>query len=192
MNKKEMLRPEIDMIQNEKYKNNLKVLIDNIPDYFFEIPASSTGKYHPEFSAGPQGLLRHTKVATRIANELLSLECYQEMFTKEEQDLLKIAVIMHDTLKCGEIKEQYTRFDHPLLVANNIKKQQQETTFTDEEIKFITDAISSHMGQWNTNQYRNIVLPKPKTKYQIFVHTCDYLSSKKFLNVKFDNNNNII
>ena len=24
MNKKEMLRPEIDMIQNEKYKNNLK------------------------------------------------------------------------------------------------------------------------------------------------------------------------
>ena len=26
MNKKEMLRPEIDMIQNEKYKNNLKVL----------------------------------------------------------------------------------------------------------------------------------------------------------------------
>lgn len=192
MNKEEMLKPEIDMIQNEKYKDNLKILINSIPDYFFEIPASSTGKYHPEFSAGPQGLLRHTKVATRIANELLSLECYQNMFTKDEQDLLKIAVIMHDTLKCGEVKEQYTRFDHPLLSANNIKNHQQETTFTDDEIKFLTDAISSHMGQWNTNQYSNIILPKPETKYQIFVHTCDFLSSKKFLNVKFDNNNNIL
>ena len=192
MNKEEMLKPEINMIQNERYKDNLKILINSVPDYFFEIPASSTGKYHPEFSAGSQGLLRHTKVATRIANELLSLECYQNMFTKDEQDLLKIAVIMHDTLKCGEVKEQYTRFDHPLLAANNIKKHQQETTFTDDEIKFITDAISSHMGQWNTNQYSNIVLLKPETKYQIFVHTCDYLSSKKFLNVKFDNNNNIL
>ena len=155
MNKEEMLKPEIDMIQNEKYKDNLKILINSVPDYFFEIPASSTGKYHPEFSAGPQGLLRHTKVAARIANELLSLECYQNMFTKDEQDLLKIAVIMHDTLKCGEIKEQYTRFDHPLLAANNIKKHQQETTFTDDEIKFITDAISSI---WDNGILINIVI----------------------------------
>lgn len=192
MNKEEMLKNEINMIQNEEYKNNLKILINTIPDYFFEIPASSTGKYHPEFAAGQKGLLRHTKVATRIANELLSLECYQNIFTKEEQDLLKIAVILHDSLKCGEIKEQYTRFDHPLLAANNIKKHQKETTFNDKEINFLMDAISSHMGQWNTNPYSNVILPKPQTKSQIFVHTCDYLASKKFLDVKFDSNSNII
>ena len=32
MNKEEMLKPEIDMIQNEKYKDNLKILINSIPD----------------------------------------------------------------------------------------------------------------------------------------------------------------
>ena len=35
------------------------------------------------------------------------------------------------------------------------------------------------------------VLEKPKTKYQNFVHMCDYLASKKFLNVVFDKDNNI-
>ena len=60
------------------------------------------------------------------------------------------------------------------------------------EIKFLINAIASHMGQWNTNSYSDVVLPKPKTKYQIFVHMCDYLASRKFINVEFDENNNII
>lgn len=48
------------------------------------------------------------------------------------------------------------------------------------------------MGEW-VNDYRgNKVLDAPISKYQKFVHLCDYLSSKKFIDVKFDENNNII
>ncbi len=50
------------------------------------------------------------------------------------------------------------------------------------------DVISSHMGEWNTSSYSKVVLPLPKTKYQKFVHLCDLLSSKKFLDVKFNGN----
>ena len=32
------------------------------------------------------------------------------------------------------------------------------------------------------------VLPKPINKYQRFVHMCDFLASRKFLNTKFNNN----
>ena len=49
--------------------------------------------------------------------------------------------------------------------------------------------IESHMGEWNTNSYSNVVLPLPITKHQKFVHMCDYLASRKFINVKFENNN---
>ena len=52
---------------------------------------------------------------------------------------------------------------------------------------FIGKVIESHMGPWNTDYNGNEVLPKPKTKYENFVHMCDYLSSKKFLNVNFVN-----
>ena len=61
-------------------------------------------------------------------------------------------------------------------------------SLTDEEIEFITRVVSSHMGEWNTNPYSDVVLPLPNDKYQRFVHMCDFLSSRKFLDIKFENN----
>lgn len=192
MNKTEIFQAELNYIKKEEYKKNTQILLELVPDYFFEIPAASTGKYHPEFAQGEQGLVRHTKAAMRIAKDLLLLETYNKNYTQDEQDLMQIAILFHDSHKCGIIKEKYTRFDHPLLAANFIKENQNKTTFTSEEIEFITKAISSHMGQWNTSEYSDITLPKPSNKYQTFVHQCDYISSKKYLNFEFDQNNNII
>ena len=60
-----------------------------------------------------------------------------------------------------------------------------------EEIEFVCDAIKTHMGPWTTDYDGVEVLEKPKTKYQNFVHMCDFLASRKFLEVPFDENNNI-
>ena len=60
-----------------------------------------------------------------------------------------------------------------------------------EEIKLLKRVISSHMGQWNKSNYSSVELPKPSDKYEFFVHMCDYLSSKKFLEVSFDEQNKI-
>ena len=57
---------------------------------------------------------------------------------------------------------------------------------TDNEIEFLCNVISSHMGIWNRDFNDLEVLPKPKDKYERFVHLCDYLSSKKFMNIQFD------
>ena len=51
--------------------------------------------------------------------------------------------------------------------------------------------ISSHMGPWNQDFNGNEVLPKPSNKFQRFVHMCDYLASRKVIDVKFDSDNNI-
>ena len=40
--------------------------------------------------------------------------------------------------------------------------------------------------------YSDIILPKPSDKYEFFVHECDYLASRKFIDVKFDENDEII
>lgn len=192
MTKKEVFKTEINYLKNPKYQENVKTLIELVPDYFFIIPAASTGKYHPQFAQGEAGLVRHTKAALKIAKDILSLEYMNNIFTNDEKDLLLIAIMFHDTHKLGVPKEKYTRFDHPLLAASFIKDNQDKTTFTDKEINIITKTISSHMGQWNTNSYSNITLPKPNDKYEFFVHMCDFLSSKKYLDVKFDEYNDII
>ena len=188
MEKISIFETELNYIKNEKYKESCKKLLEKVPDYFFEIPASSTGKYHPDFSAGEKGLVRHTKVALKIAQEILSLEYTDGIFTEREKDLMLIAILFHDTQKLGDPMEKYTRFDHPLLAANFIRNNQNITTFDNDDIIFIERVISSHMGQWNTSNYSNITLPKPSDKYEFFVHECDYLASRKFINIEFDNN----
>ncbi len=187
-NKIGYFKKEISYIKNPRYKENLEILISLLPDYFFEVPASSTGKYHPEFSLGDGGLLRHTKVAVRIANEMFNDESITGAYTNSEKDLMLISLIMHDGLKSGLEKSEYTKFDHPILVANYIKGNKDKLTLKDNEIEFICSVISSHMGPWNTNNYSDVVLPKPSTTHQRFVHMCDYLASRKFLNIKFVNN----
>ena len=186
--KEEIFKRELSYIKNNKYKENDKILINLLPDYFFKVSASSTGKYHPTFALGDGGLVRHTKAAVRIAHEILSDNSIGDIFTSDEKDLMIISIIMHDGLKHGITEEKYTRFDHPVLMANFIKENKNALTLTESEIEFIASVISSHMGPWNTNPYSDVVLPLPKNKYQKFVHMCDFLASRKFLDITFKNN----
>lgn len=188
MNKIEYFTKEISYIKKEHYRENIKKMIELLPDYFFSVPASSTGKYHPSFSLGDGGLVRHTKVAVRIAYELLNDESIGHVFNDDEKDMIIMSLIMHDGLKSGLKKETYTAFDHPLLVCKYIVDNRDKLTLNESEMKLITNMICSHMGPWNTNNYSDVILPKPSNKYQRFVHMCDFLASRKFLNVNFSDN----
>lgn len=188
-NKINYFKKELSYIKNVEYVEDFKKLIELLPDYFFEVAASSTGKYHPSFSLGDGGLLRHTKVAVRIAYELLSNPCIGDKYTTREKDLMLIALTMHDGLKHGNPKETYTRADHPILVSKLIEQNKGKLKMSQEDVSFICEVIESHMGPWNTHPYtKEEILPIPKNKFQNFVHMCDYLSSRKFLDVKFENN----
>lgn len=185
MIKKEIFKTELSYIKNDDIRKSAIYMIELLPDYFFEIPASSTGKYHPEFAASAHGLVKHTKVAVRIAHELLNNESINK-FTDREKDLIIMALILHDGLKSGLIKEKYTKVDHPLLISNYIKENKNNLSINDKEVEDLCKMISCHMGPWNTDFNGNEVLPIPKTAKERFVHMCDYLSSKKFINVEFN------
>ena len=186
----EKFNKEINYIKNTKIKNSLITMLDKLPSYFYEVPASSTGKYHPSFSLGKGGLLRHTKAAVRIAIELFKDEALNN-FTSDEKDLLIMSLTLHDGLKSGLSKSEYTLFEHPILIANFIRDNKDYLELNDEEIDFVCDAVITHMGPWTKNYKGEEVLSPPKTKYQRFVHMCDYLASRKFLNIEFDKNDNI-
>lgn len=192
MKKENVFETEISYIKNENYQEDAKYLVNNLPDYFFQIPASSTGKYHPEYASGEGGLARHTKAAVRMAFELLSNPLIGGKYTKVEKDLMILALILHDGMKSGREKSKWTKVDHPLIISNYIKDNVDNLKMEDEDIEFICNVISSHMGSWNKDFNGNEVLPVPSNKYQNFVHMCDYLASKKFINIMFDSNNNII
>lgn len=192
MNREEILKDELQLLKSARIKNACMKMIEFLPEYFFEVAAASTGKYHPEYAQGEGGLLRHSKAAMRIGYELLSDPSIGDKYTADEKDLMLMALLIHDGLKLGKEKEKYTRFDHPILMAEYIKEHKNDLeNINDEEITFLGDCIKTHMGPWTTDYSGNEVLEKPKTKYQNFVHMCDFLASRKCLLVPFDENNNI-
>lgn len=186
--KQDYFKKEYSYIKKQKYVDNLKIMVDLLPDYFFEVPASSTGKYHPEFSLGKGGLLRHSKFAAKLAYEMYNDESITGTFNQDEKDLMIFALLLHDGLKSGLVKEEYTRFDHPILMANYIRDNSDKLTLTKGEVEFIATCIETHMGPWTTDYQGNDVLKKPVNKYQKFVHMCDFLASRKFIDTKYKDN----
>jgi hypothetical protein len=196
MNKKqkeEVFKNEYLYIEDNRLRDDAKYLISNLPDYFFEVDASSTGKYHPKYAQGDGGLSRHVKSACKFAYELLSNPIIGKPYSSRDKDLIIIALLIHDGLKYGKgEKEKYTRFDHPILASEYVKENKKELKMSDEDIEKICSAVASHMGPWNTNSYSEVVLPIPRAPMEKFVHMCDYLASRRFINLDFDENSNVI
>ncbi len=158
---------------NKKLAFTLRALA-KAPEYFWTIPASSTGKYHPKISQGEGGLLRHTIAAVKIALELF--RAYPDL-TKNQQDNIIIALILHDTIKKGWPEEKYTVSGHELLPRAYYKDL--EPLIGSVIYNEIMDLISTHMGIWDKNQ----TPPEPEPEHRIspaeIVHLADYLSSRK-------------
>ena len=187
--KKEQFERELSYLKDEKYRNALQKLLGLLPEYWYHEPASSTGKYHPSYALGEGGLLRHSKAAMMIGHELLENPTIGGKYTSREKDLMLLSLLVHDGLKLGIPQEKYTRFDHPILMGKFIVEHATEIGLSLEDANFCNDVIKTHMGPWTTDYNGNDVLEKPKTKYQNFVHMCDFLASRKNLLVPFDKEN---
>lgn len=190
-NKKELLKEYFDSIQDENVKKFMEQCIETIPEYWYTVPASSTGKYHPNYALGNGGLMRHTIALLRFFNRLVRNTMYGSPFTNREMDLLRVACLMHDSRKSGSDEDfainKYTKFDHPILAANVVRSIETEY-ITVEEKEMVANAIESHMGQWNVDTYgkSKVELPLPTNKYQKIVHLVDYLAAQKGIEVMFD------
>ena len=184
-----MVAPVLTKIVNDDIREFANVLVEGLPNYIWEVGASSTGKYHPEYSLGVGGLMRHQIAVVRFLNYFFDLEQYNTKFTSREMDLMRIAGLVHDGRKSGEQadyeRSKFTKFDHPLQMANVIRGYEGQY-LNHDELEFIAHCIESHMGQWNTEKKSRVVLPKPLDDYQYFVHLADYLASRKDLTMAFD------
>jgi hypothetical protein len=186
---KKLVEPILSTIKNDDIREFAEVLLNGLPDYIWHVGASSTGKYHPAYSLGEAGLMRHQIAATRFLNFFLELEQYNTKFTDRKMDLMRVAILTHDGRKSGEQadyeKSKFTKFDHPIQMANVVRSYDGKY-LNHDEIEFVAECMSSHMGQWSTDRKSSVVLPKPTNIYQEFIHLADYLASRKDLTMTFD------
>lgn len=182
--KVKIFEKELNYIKDEKIKKVVEQILKEVPDYFFSVAASSTGKYHPKMSLGEGGLVRHTKAAVQVATDLMTLEMFLPL--SDYFDYVIGCLILHDCLKHGNPQEQYTRADHPVLMSDFIKSFKQENDISNPILDRLSQGILTHMGQWNTDyKTKREIMPKPSTKFQNLVHLCDYIASRKYIEMEF-------
>lgn len=179
MNRIKIFEREIGLIKDEKLKEAVRsYMTDCVADWFYEVGASASGKFHPKFSQGIGGLVRHTKAVVMFAEELLKMSSYAYM-KDIYKDYVIAACIIHDTAKyglTGEMDKTVYKYH-----AENAAKLFESWCLTEYDYvpsELMLNAVKAHMGQWSTNRE-----DKPFTSIDRCVHMADYMASRSFIDV---------
>ena len=177
---------EVNKINDTVLKEVALSMVDDIPEYFWTIPASSSGKYHPACDLGEGGLVRHSIMVATCAEDLVVSEMFVRD-TESNRDIARVAVLFHDCMKNGPIKEDgtysdHTEFEHPRFASDFVRKHLEAAGIDDLKIDMICGAIYTHMGKWCTDKYGDAkALSKPRTDFEKLVHLADYTASRKYI-----------
>lgn len=186
-----LFEKEIEYMEIENFKDFFKKAITLIPDYFFEVPASSSGNFHSSLECGYGGLVYHTRSVAKIANYLINLQQYKSKLNEVERDCVICAALLHDCLKHGEEnKTGFSVHQHPILASEFIRNNEDLNEILSQEIRdILADAVASHSGEWTTSKRSKIVLPSPQNLVQELVHLSDYIASRGDIHILFDGEN---
>lgn len=190
-----ILEPVINTLSiSRDYRSLTEFLIEQLDDYWFIKPASSTGKYHPKFNNGEGGLVRHSlnvcmwwqQMYKAFEQELMSFSGRDDIY-----DLGLIACLFHDAKKYGDAEEnsRWVKKDHDVrsmewfLHNVEIYEHMNDMNFDNKAINYIANAIDHHNGSWSTHG-------APRTIFERLVFICDYASSQKIHEQEVFNVNN--
>lgn len=166
----ELLRrlPEIETIADDELRSaTVETFMRGCPDYFWDRPSSSTGKYHSPDERGEYGNLLHTK---RVFAEYCNIsESWVELgiLSPREKECGKAAALIHDMMKYGWPSEQneHTVDNHDLIaadVARNIGDTPDD----------VVEMIAAHMGPWGQG-------PNPQSRNELLLHTADKSAARE-------------
>ena len=187
-----LFEKEIAYIEIEDIKDFFKKAISLVPDYFFEVPAASSGKFHSVLECGFGGLVYHTRSVAKVANYLVNLQQYKSKLNDVERDCVVCAALLHDCLKHDwENKTGFSVHQHPVLAAEFVRSDARLDNIVGSEIReIIADAVASHSGEWTTSKRSKVVLPSPQTLVQELVHLSDYIASRGDIHILFEGEDN--
>lgn len=179
MNKKAVFKELLDKFETDEMRLYCEDMIENISDYIFTMPSSTSGKFHNVTQCQPHGQIYHIIMFGAIMNYRLALKCNKEKFNDPIiRDAMRCVPIFHDAVKCGWNGSQYTVHDHPMLAGAWVRETKVEHDINDEIKEMIARMCERHSGEWTSSKRSKVVLPEPETEMEILVHECDILSSR--------------
>ena len=171
-NRLKLFENELNDIHDENIRDFAKEVLINADDYFFKVPASSSGKYHPSFSLGDGGLVRHTRCVVFFAESIAE----SFMMSQKDKDLLILAAITHDIKKQGDGRTSHTQKLHPKYASDYLTELDKKYHYVyADDLEKVKHAVERHMGKWGVNDG----LEAPETEFDKCLQSADYNASRK-------------
>ena len=167
-------------METQEFKDYLMDIGMLVPDYWFEMPASTTSKYHSaQQCITPGGQVIHCLLFASILEHLLKLKHFKEKFeTPEIRDCLRCAPLLHDSFKKGLNKSKWTVPDHPKIAAEFVLKTKVEHDISPMWKKYIAGLCEAHSGEFNKDRSGKVIMKYPENRGELLIHMCDILSSR--------------
>jgi hypothetical protein len=158
--------PEVRLIDDDDLRDTaIDAIARAAPDYFWEVPATGSGRYHNPLCRQRRGLWIHVKQTFTAYERMVDSYVEQELLDEHERDLGRIAVLCHDLLKYGHSYEDgdSTESNHDELIGFWLAEH---TDFDDRAVR----ACRTHNGPWYDG-------PEPVTPLERLVHEADMVAS---------------
>jgi len=178
----DIFKEELDLIVRKDIRDFTKAVIASAPDYVFEdCPSSSSGKYHPLDELSGDGTIIHTKKVFAVAYELSrGLDC------EENRDMILASALLHDLAKQGLEKSDYTKKDHPQIMAKlvaDVYNAKFKNKLDKIAANIIYYATFFHYGPWTERSVKKSL--REYSPEELCVYLSDYIASKRFMKVDY-------
>jgi len=142
-------------------EQTIRFMCNWCPDYFFEIPSSGTGKYHPPDEYNTAGNVLHVKRVFLAYEQLARSYLEQQLIDVDEYYCGQAAVLLHDMYKFGWPSENQSSAvpDHDILAAEAIRRKS-------DLPPLVADMCASHNGAWGEG-------PVPDSPIEQLLHMAD-------------------
>ena len=203
----EVFSKELVSIFDTKIRNFVLDVFEKLtPDYFWTCPASTTGLYHPSFTLGEGGLIRHVKACIWWIDQVLKMIDFNNTTPLYDpfrvvhtfsgiprksslkifiRDILVASLLLHDLRKNGDSLEEKKEKGYNMTQTHgaDFAKKIRQKIKINNTISYIVRGIEGHMGQWTKPESSapSCICYDSKRGAVIaeLVHLIDYLASRK-------------
>lgn len=182
MNYKLKIEELLNKNLSERAFNLWKGIQTRLPDTF-DLPTSSTGKYHKKLNGEIPSQGEHVYQMLYSVSKILRM--FNLELKQSKSDAILLAIVLHDSLKYGTNGNRtHTDYTHDKNAADVIQ-QNRDTflkLFSEEEFDVMEEAIRFHSGRWSTDVPKNKEFTfKDYNPETFLVHVLDMLSTADVL-----------
>lgn len=191
-------------IKNKEIKEIAEKTIESTPDWYFEMPASTSGKNHSEEDCKTGGQILHLKKAFVLAKAAI----YKNFLDNnpDRDDIILASTLIHDmpykfvwsTEKDGYVTDKL----HPFVSAGLIWEANKSESYLTRN-KFLVPivvCVYHHMGRWGDYRSKTAKAIKDRigsdfdfysstmSRAIMCVHEADYWASRRDITVEVEDN----